>query len=165
MAKGVDVIVQGVLADGHWLGRPDVMCRVPTKSVLGDWSYEISDTKLAKETKAGTIFSSASTRICSVFSRRRGRSSSTSSRRTRSIEETYRVDDYAAYFRLVKAKMLAAVDEGDVALAAANYPEPVAHCEICQWFKPCATRRRDDDHLSLVAGISRVQRQELVLAR
>src|SRR5689334_716140 len=55
MTKGVEVIVQGALDDGHWFGRPDVMCRVPKASVFGDWSYEILDTKLAKETKAGTI--------------------------------------------------------------------------------------------------------------
>jgi len=163
MAKGVDVIVQGVLADGHWLGRPDVMCRVPTKSVLGDWSYEISDTKLAKETKAGTILQlGLYSDMLGVLQETRPEFFHVITPNEINPKETYRVDDYAAYFRLVKAKMLAAVDEGDVALAAANYPEPVAHCEICQWFKPCATRRRDDDHLSLVAGISRVQRQELV---
>src|SRR6478672_3143934 len=163
MAKGVGVIVQGALADGHWLGRPDVMCRVPTKSVLGDWSYEISDTKLAKETKAGTILQlGLYSDLLGVLQETRPEFFHVVTPNEINPKETYRVDDYAAYFRLVKAKMLAAVDEGDVALAAANYPEPVAHCEICQWFKPCATRRRDDDHLSLVAGISRVQRQELV---
>jgi len=162
MAKGVDVIVQGALADGHWLGRPDIMCRVPRKSVLGDWSYEISDTKLAKETKAGTILQlGLYSEMLGVLQERRPEFFHVITPNEINPKETYRVDDYAAYFRLVKAKMLAAVGEGDVALAAANYPEPVAHCEVCQWYVTCATRRRDDDHLSLVAGISRVQRQEL----
>jgi hypothetical protein len=40
MRDGVDVIVQGGLRHGEWNGRPDVMLRVPTKSGLGDWSYE-----------------------------------------------------------------------------------------------------------------------------
>ena len=33
---------------------------------------------------------------------------------------------------------------------------------MCSWFPLCDTRRRDDDHLSLVAGISRNQRKALV---
>ena len=34
----------------------------------------------------------------------------------------------------------------------ATYPEPVEHCGVCRWAELCAHRRRDDDHLSLVAG-------------
>ena|SRR5271165_2103824 len=34
-------------------------------------------------------------------------------------------------------------------------------CEVCSWFPLCDTRRRDDDHLSLVAGITQMQRKEL----
>ncbi|MGE5098864.1 MAG: nuclease, partial [Deltaproteobacteria bacterium] len=48
MAKGTDVIVQGGLSDDRWFGKPDVMRRVALPSALGDWSYEISDTKLAR---------------------------------------------------------------------------------------------------------------------
>jgi uncharacterized protein len=54
MHKGTDTIVQGSLSDGRWFGRPDVMRRVDVPSRLGSWSYEISDTKLARETKAAT---------------------------------------------------------------------------------------------------------------
>lgn len=163
MAKGVDVIVQGALADGHWFGRPDVLCRVSKKSLLGDWSYEISDTKLAKETKAGTILQlGLYSEMLDVIQEKRPEFFHVITPNVTNAKETYRVDDYAAYFRLIRAKMLAAVDEGDDALAAANYPEPVAHCEICQWLSDCSKRRRADDHLSLVAGISRMQRQELV---
>jgi len=42
-----------------------------------------------------------------------------------------------------------------------TYPEPCAQCEICQWFQECDQRRRVDDHLSLVAGIRRLQRNQL----
>ena len=54
-APGADVIVQGALRDGRWYGRPDVLRRVETPSGLGAWSYEVADTKLARETRAGTI--------------------------------------------------------------------------------------------------------------
>src|SRR5439155_5458596 len=55
MKSGVPAIVQATLEGGHWFGRADVLQRVECPSKLGDWSYEVYDCKLARETKAGTI--------------------------------------------------------------------------------------------------------------
>ena len=55
MRKGVDVIVQPALRDGRWFGRPDVLRRIELQSALGAWSYQVVDTKLAKDTRGGTI--------------------------------------------------------------------------------------------------------------
>ena len=55
MRGGADVIVQAALGNGRWYGRPDVLRKVETASELGAWSYEVVDTKLARETKAGTV--------------------------------------------------------------------------------------------------------------
>ena len=41
------------------------------------------------------------------------------------------------------------------------YPEPVEHCVICRWSERCAGRRRRDDDLSLIAGITAGQRRAL----
>jgi uncharacterized protein len=49
------IIVQGALASGRWSGRTDILKRVETPSALSVWSYEVIDTKLARETKGGTI--------------------------------------------------------------------------------------------------------------
>src|SRR2546423_7042608 len=40
-------------------------------------------------------------------------------------------------------------------------PEPVEHCDVCRWLPICRDQRRAEDHLSLVAGITRGQRREL----
>jgi predicted RecB family nuclease len=42
-----------------------------------------------------------------------------------------------------------------------TYPDPIEHCEVCRWREACEQRRRDDDHLCLVAGISKLQIKEL----
>lgn len=42
-----------------------------------------------------------------------------------------------------------------------TYPEPVDHCDICFWWPHCDAQRRKDDHLSFVAGISKLQMREL----
>src|SRR5215471_17041532 len=55
MRSEAEVIVQGALEDGNWYGRPDVLLRRDVPSAFGPWSYEVADTKLARETRAGTI--------------------------------------------------------------------------------------------------------------
>ena len=51
-----------------WSGRADILRRVDVPSDLGDWSYEVIDTKLARETRGGTILQLAlySDLVCSV---------------------------------------------------------------------------------------------------
>jgi uncharacterized protein len=75
--------------------------------------------------------------------------------------KTYRVNDYAAYVRLTREWLGATARQSADEVAAANYPEPVDHCQICAWARDCREKRREDDHLSLVAGITRTQRREL----
>ena len=52
MRDGADLMVQAALQDGRWFGRPDVLVKVVAASALGPWSYEMADTKLARETPA-----------------------------------------------------------------------------------------------------------------
>ena len=77
---------------------------------------------------------------------------------------TYRVDDFAAYFRLIRNRLEATSLRDQALLAAENYPEPVDHCEICRWQRDCDKKRRRDDHLSLVAGMRKLQAREFELA-
>ena len=74
--------------------------------------------------------------------------------------DAYRVEEYAAYYRYVRGRLLNAVSD-----EAGNetYPEPVDHCYVCRWFRDCDRQRRADDHLSLVAGIRRQQRDQLAV--
>jgi len=162
MAKGTDTIVQGGLSDDRWFGKPDVMRRVVRPSALGDWSYEISDTKLARETRAGTILQlGLYSEMLAVAQGARPECFHVVTPDATNPVHTYRVDDYAAYFRLIRGKMVATVALGHDRVIVENYPEPVEHCEICQWRGDCSAKRRSDDHLSLVAGITRAQRREL----
>src|SRR5262249_39608869 len=68
-----------------------------------------------------------------------------------------------AYYRLVRRNFEAEMVRSLPASAdfAEPYPEPVAHCDMCNWYGLCERRWRSDDHLSLVAGIQRTQRKEL----
>ncbi len=55
MIAGDEVIVQGAFRRNAWVGRTDILRRIETPSDLGAWSYEVIDTKLARETKGGTV--------------------------------------------------------------------------------------------------------------
>ncbi len=159
MQDGAEVIVQAVLEREQWYGRADVLLRVSKPSALGAWSYEVVDTKLARDTKAGTIL-----QLC-MYSEVVAEIQGISPEHMHVVSpgddltpETFRVGDYLAYYRLVRGRLEKSVKPGGV---QGLYPEPVPQCDICRWWKACDTQRRADDHLSLVAGISRLQRREL----
>ena len=213
MERGVDVIAQGALRDGEWFGRPDVLQRVARDGGKWAWSYEVADTKLARETKATTILQ------LSLYSELLGKVQGVTPEFLWVVPpgegfagEKYRVGEYAAYYRYVKGRLVGAVGrvvfsgkemESDPSKLRVNerpfetqgkraasttqmrarvttsggdqyalafeqkmgtgwetYPEPVEHCNVCRWFRECDGRRRADDHLSLVAGIRRQQRDQ-----
>jgi predicted RecB family nuclease len=159
MGSGVPVIVQATLESGHWFGRADVLRRVERQSKLGDWSYEVYDCKLARETKAETILQ------LSLYSELLETIQGVPPEYmyvvppAESFEpEPYRVLDFAAYYRYVKARLEKTVERKQ---DTSTYPEPNPHCSICRWWAECDTQRRKDDHLSLVAGIRKLQRKQL----
>lgn len=165
MRAGVDVILQSALCDGRWFGRPDVLRRIETQSALGAWSYQAVDTKLAKETRGGTVLQLAL--YSEMLSHVQGvlpEFFHVVTPDPKTPVHTFRVHDFAAYFRLIRGRLEAMSLEAPDAIAAANYPEPVEHCDICRWWSVCNKRRRDDDHLSFVAGVSRLQSRELQAA-
>ena len=165
MRTGVDVIVQPALRNDRWFGRPDVLHRNGRPSAFGSWSYEVIDTKLTKETRGGTILQLA------LYSELLGLVQGVVPECFRVVTpdpvtpvHTYRVEDFAAYFRLIRDRLAATSLQDPMLLAAEHYPEPVEHCEVCRWSRTCDKKRHDDDHLSLVAGMRRLQSCELEAA-
>jgi predicted RecB family nuclease len=163
MIGGAQAIVQASFASGDWRGRADVLLRVEQRekpSQLGNWSYEAVDCKLARETKCETIL-----QLC-LYSELVGELQGVAPEFFHVIRpnvglqmESYRLSAFAAYYRAVKMSLLGAVKAG----SQETYPEPVSHCDICRWWKECDGQRRHDDHLSFVAGVSKLQRKELTL--
>lgn len=159
MARGDSIIVQGALQAGRWNGRADILTRVETPSRFGAWSYEVIDTKLARQTKGSTILQiSLYSDLLSEIQQAEPTSALVVTPGTNFTPETYRVADYAAYYRHVRRSLEEAVSG---TLLGSVYPEPIDHCEICRWRRHCDERRRGDDHMSLVAGISKSQMGEL----
>lgn len=160
MARGVSVIAQATLAHGRWFGRADVLRRIERASNLGGWSYEVYDCKLARETKAATILQlSLYCDLVQVIQGLLPEQMYVVPPSEQFTPEPFRVLDFAAYYRYVK-KRLESVAEVKTERVP-TYPEPTPHCPVCRWWSECDSQRRKDDHLSLVAGISKLQRKQL----
>src|SRR3954454_12103443 len=57
MREAREVIHQGCLGRGGWVGYPDFLVRVDDlPSDLGDWSYEVHDAKMGSEPKPDHVF-------------------------------------------------------------------------------------------------------------
>jgi predicted RecB family nuclease len=159
MSEGAEVIYQAALAHENWSGRPDFLVRVDG---AGRWPhhYEVVDAKLSRETKARAVL-----QLC-VYTDHLARVQGVTPRHfhiaggnSNGQPEKLLVSDYLAYYRAVRGRF----EVFTSSQAEAPYPEPVEHCGICPWWKRCEERRRSDDHLSLVAGITRRQRDRLAL--
>jgi predicted RecB family nuclease len=159
MEGGADVIIQAALRHERWSGRADILRRVEKPSELGPWSYEIIDTKLARETKAGSVL-----QLClyaDLLHRAQGVAPEfigVVAPWSNFEPQQFRYMDYSAYFRKAKAAIEQATLED---APPSHYPDPKEHCEICRWRGRCEARRREDDHLCLVAGISKNLTTEL----
>jgi predicted RecB family nuclease len=160
MRAGADVIYQGLLFDGTWLGYPDFLQKVDRPSNLGAWSYEVVDAKLAREAKGGALLQILL--YADLLARVQGVEPESVHLALGGPEAPlvdFRVKDYAAYFRSIRKRFL------DWVSAAPEEPpkavDPVAHCDICDWDYACTQERREVDHLSFVAGIASQQRRAL----
>ena len=155
--SGADVVYQGTLEDGTWGGRSDFLVKVEKPSALGSWSYEVVETKLARSAKANALlqlcfYSDILAKIQDVVPQRMHVVLGDSK------VESFAVALYIAYFRKVRNNFLKAGQE-----PRNTYPEPAELCKVCTWFSVCDQQRHSDDHLSLVAGITRNQRKQLVV--
>lgn len=156
MRRGDEVIYQAALRHGTFAGYADFLMRVPGTSNLGDWHYEIADTKLARSPKAKFLI-----QLCfyaDLLEQAQGRAPE----RVHlyfgdGSERSFRTADYRAYFVTLRRRYLAFIEQAN----KATYPDPVPRCDLCHWREACEARRLADDHLSQVANISRLQTRKL----
>jgi predicted RecB family nuclease len=151
MRSGADVIHGATLFHDGWIGIADFLRRVERPSRLGSWSYEVADTKWARNAVPALVV-----QLC-VYSELLAAMQGLEPERMYGImgdgrEEAFRYADYAAYYRALKGRFLAAAEA-----RVPTYPEVVEYCSRCRWSEACASRRAADDHLSGVANMRRAE--------
>ncbi len=151
MEYGAPMIYQATFFDGTFLGRADFLQRIETPSQRFPWSYEVVDTKLALKTKPYYLV-----QLCN-YSEHVARITGTPPEHAAIVlgngrKQRFRLSDYAAYYRHLKASFLERVTE-----LRDTYPLVCNHCQVCRWAQVCERRRDQDDHLSVVAWMRRDQ--------
>jgi uncharacterized protein len=154
MKRGADVVYQATFFDGRWRGHADFLVRNDQRpSGLGDWSYDVADTKLARHLKVGALLQMG------VYA---GRLETLQGAPPESLtvilgsgeRVSVRHVDVAAYTRRTVRDYERWLDD-----APTTYPVRVPHCDICPWAQQCQQRWRADDDLVLVPQMRRTQRE------
>lgn len=156
--EGHDIITQARFFKDGYVGIADILRKVSGKSKLGDYHYEVEDTKLAQETKAGTVL-----QLC-LYSELLGEIQGFLPENMYAVKpgaefpiDKYRFAEFRSYYLFVKNRFQEVMNSEPVE----SYPLPVAKCDTCRWWKSCYTKWHDDDHLTLIAGIRSNQTKEL----
>lgn len=156
LADGAEVVFQATLLSGPWRGHADFLVRVERPSQLGNFSYEITDTKLARSSRAKFLL-----QLC-LYSEMLAEVQGVMPQHMHVVlgdgrQESFLVDDYLRYFRRLKARYLEWVSSAE----RQTYPQKVERCGQCRWRELCAAQWEEDDHLNRVANIARTQIDKL----
>jgi predicted RecB family nuclease len=155
MQKGVEIIYQAAFKVDSFIGYADFLRKVEDPSNFGNYSYEVLDTKLSKTEKAKFVLQLACyawmlERVQGVAPKKiyivLGDKQSIS----------YHVSDFYHYFLEAKDRLLAFVET-----KKDTYPNPCSKCDLCHWKAKCEDQWIQDDHLSQVANIKKVQIKHL----
>lgn len=160
MRAGVEIIYQATLLDGPFIGHADFLRRVPVPSNLGNFSYEVIDTKLARTAKARFLVQLAF--YSSLLAKEQG----VASRMMHVVfgdqtEQGFPCAEYNHYFKALAQRFLTMAQQPT---GEASYPLPCHHCDFCKWRELCKAKRIADDHLCLVANIRNTQIKKLQAA-
>jgi uncharacterized protein len=152
MARGDEIIYQASLMHGVFAGYADFLLRVPGASRLGDWHYEVADTKLARAPKSKFMVQLCFYAVL-VAEIQGVPPDYVHLYFGDGSERSFRTADYSAYFAKVQEKYLAFVQGLLSSGSISTYPTPISYCGSCGWREACDQRWKDDDHLSQVANI------------
>src|SRR5256885_2958748 len=151
MRAGAEIISQATFVDGRWRGRADFLLKIERATRLGAWGYEALDAKLAGAEKPTYVLQ------LSFYSDGIAAIQGVAPERMHVLlgigeQRALRYDDFAAYYRRVRARFEAAI-----AAPQATEPYRVDHCSLCHLRGVCAARWDAADHLVHVASVRRDQ--------
>ena len=172
MQKGDDIIYQAKLGacDDRWQGYADFLIKVEDDRRTCGFSYEVHDCKLSATVKGRSIIQlMLYTDLLSAMQDGiipRELHIVKKKADEHGLIETFQVSDLIHYYEELKQQYEASIDEFqqtpnyDTVLTVLTAMDPVDHCVMCKWSGTCKDQRIEEDHLSLIAGISSKTRKE-----
>ncbi|MGF7162828.1 uncharacterized protein FHS85_004483 [Rhodoligotrophos appendicifer] len=155
MQAGAPNIYQGALSAGIWQGWSDFIERVDRPSALGDFSYEVVDTKLKRHA------SPAHALQLSIYSRGLAEIQGVQPDLAHVVLGTQKrvsipLNEISSYAGRLSRRL-----EGFITSPWPTLPEPVGACGFCRWRSRCDDHYSATDSLVRVAGITGLQRRRL----
>ena len=155
--SGADIIYQAAISEAPWQGIADFLIKCNKPSSLGDYSYEVSDTKLSRTAHVKHII-----QLC-VYSELIGNIQGAQPVNMHLLlgdgeKVSFKLNDFFFYYTQAKKRF-----ENYMANITKIYshPEPCRHCSLCEWQTHCKTQWQKDGHLILIANIHRKQIEKL----
>jgi uncharacterized protein len=155
--KGYDLIYHAYLIDDNLRGEADFLIKCDTKSDLGDYSYEVYDTKITRNLKPRHI-----TQI-TAYSDMLGKIQKVLPEKMYLIDgsdeyHSFKTIEYIDLFNHSKKefiKFLSNISKEKI------YPEKCSYCNLCDWKDECDKTWENDNYINLVAGSNKSQIEKL----
>lgn len=149
MRAGVKYVYQAVFLTDGWHGIADFLERIDRPSALGDWSYQVLDSKLGRHPRPEHAL-----QLC-FYSHVLGLIQGIAPEMAYVVLGTrdrlrIRLANVTAYFRRLQNRFAEAI-----AARAETVPYPCDHCLMCNFHSACNERCEREDHLVRVAGMRR----------
>ena len=156
MSDGIDVIVQGRLQYEQFAGFTDFLVRVPGPSNLGDFHYEIWDTKLATKVKPKFLIQLSC--YAEMLEQAQGiKPTFLTVALGNGQRERFRTQDFYHYYQSLKSSFL----EQQHQFSIDNPPDPADYQSWGNWSKYAEDLLVQKDHLFQVANITKGQIKKL----
>ena len=149
IVEGKDLIYQGRLGDESWSGFADFLIKVPKKSKLGNYSYEVIDTKISAQPKPDHIMQLAN--YSDMLSKIQGCMPEQMHIILRDNKKiSINTKESMDYYFINKKNFEIFLD--------GNYlentkPEKCNYCQFCDYQEVCKKKWKDEDSLYQIAGI------------
>ena len=155
--KGYDLIYHAYLIDENFRGEADFLIKCDTPSELGDYSYEVYDTKITRNLRPRHV-----TQI-TAYSDMLGKIQKLMP------EKMYLIDgsDELHSFKTIEYIELLNHGKKEFVKFLSNttkeklYPEKCSYCNLCNWKDECDQIWEKDNYVNLVAGSNKSQIEKL----
>ena len=155
--KGYDLIYHAYLIDDNLRGEADFLIKCNTKSDLGDYSYEVYDTKITRNLKPRHI-----TQI-TAYSDMLGKIQKVLPEKMYLIDgsdeyHSFKTIEYIDLFNHSKKEFIKFLSNTS---KEKIYPEKCSYCNLCDWKDECDKTWENDNYINLVAGSNKSQIEKL----
>ena len=153
LKKGYDLIYKAFLIDEDFRGEVDFLLKINNKSKLGNYSYEVYDTKVTKSLKPKHVlqitgYSFLLSKIQEIVPRHMYLIDGANK------THTFKTSEFLDYFLYTKnnfENFLPKANKIDL------YPEKCSFCGICSWLDECEKIWDKDNYINQICGIKNSQ--------